>query len=569
MYKRNFLKTNRTRIQDKYIVKHLKGFKEYPDSKDIIIPHLKDVINTLGYDLNSEFIYAVDKGEKYEWKTTINKKFIKNMWSYIYKKPEMFYEHYLFEDHILQHMFPLELKNKSLKGDIHYINHDMCGCNIKDISDILILDIDCHRNNSLDVSNEYNALYHYFKKQFLYSEISSEGSYHVFIKLDKQYTLYEKRQFFIKIKQELNLYNTDIPTKLRFPFSYHYEPYKHDGYFEIYPVMDATKEIIINYKEQKGFNLQLKEKIEIPKQTYKPSKIYGRQFKSSLEHITPEQYLQSTDIIISQNNRWLPMLEICRISKFNNWSNEDTLQIIRQLDTGSNDLKKWNDSTLLKNIQSIKDNSLTYFQEHISHRPEKFISNIKHIPKQILTIIENKKLLNHIIEKSSYKLTNINKHKFSICFKEFIGYMFYNTINKKTSDKTKYLIGTQLSEQYCIMLKQHYGHLFKAFNPHEIIKCILQHSNLFKQYKHNYRGWLYNPDNPEFNFCKQYDLSNNNKHYLLDNSNILCYLLLNIIQSTCFKVIKQLNISKFFSKIIQNIKEIFDINDEDMFPIPV
>jgi len=567
MYKRNFLKTNRTK-QDKHFVKWLKEQTKSADLKHKLTIHLKDVINTLGYDLNSEFIYAVSDCSKYRWLSTINKQYIKNIWSTKNKRYEQIYEPYLFNDHILEHIFPLELKNKTNRGNIHYIEKDMCGCSVKDISDILILDIDCHDNKTLEPFNEFNTLYHYFNKQFLYSEISYEGSYHIYIKLDKQYTFYERNQFLNKIKKELNLYKTELPTKLRFPFSYHYEPYNPNT-FEIYNITQATVSIINNYKEQEGFSLQLKEKIQLPKQTYKPSKIYGRQFKSNIEHITPEQYLQSTDITISQNNRWLPMLEICRKSLFNDWSNEDTLQIIRQLDTGSNDLKKWNDSILLKNIQSIKDNSSTYFQEHISHRPEKFISNIKHIPKQILTVIENKKLLNQIIEKSGYKLTNINKHKFSICFKEFIGYMFYNTINKKTSNKTKYLIGTQLSEQYCIMLKQHYGHLFKAFNPHEIIKCILQHSSLFKQYKHNYRGWLYNPDNPEFNFCKQYDLSNNNKHYLLNNSNILCYLLLNIIQSICFKVIKQLNISKFFSKIIQNIKEIFYINDEDMFPIPV
>jgi len=571
MHKRQYFKTNRTKIQDIKFIKHLKGFKEYPDSKEIIITHLKDVINTLGYDINSEFIYAVSNGNKYDWKTTINKKFIKSYWSNIYKKPEMFYEYYNFEDHILPHIFPLELKNKSSKNDSHYINQDMCGCNIKDNSDILVLDIDAHRNNSLETYNEIDAILHYFK-EILYSEISSEGSYHVYIKLDKQYTFYERKQIFNVAKEKLNLLNTELPTKMRFPFSYHYQPYIHPYFTHewpgIYSIIEATKQIIPNYQQQKGFNPQI-EKQKIIKQEYKPSVIYGRQYKTTLIHQTPEQFLQNTNIIISANNRWLPMLEICRISNYNNWSSENTLDIIKQLDTGSNDLKKWNDTILLKNIKSIKDNSNTYYQESISHRPEKFISNIKHIPLQILPIIENKKSLNQIIIKSGYKLTNINKYKFSLCFKEFVGCMFYNTINNKQATKTKYLIGTQVSQQYCNMLKQHYGHLFKAFNPYSIITSILKHSNLFKQYKHNNRGWEFNPNNPEFNFCKQYDFINNKKHILLNNSNLLCYLIIEIFKLYFNNTIKQLYISKFFNKIKQNIKEIFEYNDEDMFPIPV
>ena len=435
----------------------------------------------------------------------------------------------------------------------------MCGCDLKIDSDILVIDIDCHKGNSLKSYNTAYTLINHFK-EYIYLEKSAEGSYHLYIKLDKNYTILQKRQYINELKKLYNITDIEMPTAIRFPFSYHYESINNlDNFKNIYPYT-AKDNIKTNYNNQTGFILyteQTTEQTSTIKNNVIPitSKIFDRSKKSNIKHYTPEEFISTTNIFISKGNRHRAMLELIRIGKFNNWNISEIKFVIKQLDLGSKDLSIWSNTKLTSIIEKIYDKCKIEYIEYITAKPDKFISNIDIIPQAILEAIQNKQFIEEIIKNCDYKLTDLNRNKFKIVLSEMMGYIYYDCINnrKTLNNKTKYIIGKQFSKQYADLMSKFYSDRFYSIDCHSIIKAILKHSKLFSQYKINTRGWYFNHLDSSNNFCKQYDLISNHKHYIFNDSNLLSYLLIVLVISNN----DQLIIQDFF--IINN-----SINDHSI-----
>lgn len=526
-------------------------------NKDIGLKHqlthqLQSTCNMLGYDLNSEFIYTTVNRDKYVWQTTINNKYRTKEYNFDTKKYDYVEKEYNFHDLILKHCFPLELKNKKRQTNTHYVHENIWGSSLKQESDIIVFDIDCHKGNTLQSYQELMSLIDYFK-EYIYLEKSYEGGFHLYIKLNAKYDMIAKRKLFENIKKEINLECTELPSRVRFPFSYHYEPCDKD--FETFNPVDSMDIIKHNYDNQHGYII--KELKEDKKVIPIISAIYERTRQSKIKHITPDEFLNITDIVIYEGYRNEPMLQICRISNFNNWTREETLHVIRNLDNGSKDLSKWGDTKLLKVIETMKNKSTIYYQESISTKPETFISNIDYVPTVLKTNIENKQFIDNIITNCNYRITELNRYKFTIILKEMIGAILYDCKNNRITinDKNnKYIIGKQFSAQYAILMKKYYPE-FSSTDVHGIIKSILKDSGLFTQYKSNIRGWSFNPNFKEGNFCKQYDFINNKKHILFKDINIVLYIIIMLFKSlNKTNNIKLLIIQDFFNSIISNIQ---------------
>jgi len=570
-YKKNKFETIREKLSE---YSDLKIIKKDPEKNQILTGKILESFSLLGYDLNSEYIYAVtDKCTNWQWYTTKNKTYPKNFWNKNDKRYEQKYTPYFLSDHILKHCFPLELKNKSKYNDSNYIHIDMCGSSFKENSDILVIDIDNHKNEgSLSIFNEFQIIKNHFENKIVYMEISKDFGLHIFVKLDKVYSLNEKQEYFKSISKEYNLTHSHLPFKMRFPLSYHYQPCDLD--LNHNNPIDTIEKIKTDYKNLSGFNINpvarnlLTEKLITNEKVYKPSALYKRQGKK-INHITPDEFLQTTDIIISKNNRHLPMLEICRISKFNNWNTDQTLNVIRNLDHGSNDLKKWDNTRLSKEIEHIKNKSKIYYSETATNycKPDTFISNEKYVPLEIKNLIQSDEFIINTIQNSNYKLTELNIKKFKAVSIELFGYIYYNTHNsKQTTRDKKYLVGIQFSPYYCELFKKYLqeSKQFISIDVYDIIHTIMQYSNFFNQYFINDRGWFYLKDNIENNYCRQYDLSNNKHHYLFNNSNIISYLLINKFQELFRNKIKVklLYIQTFINDIINKVKEYFIVDNE-------
>jgi hypothetical protein len=561
------------RTQDTKIKPLLKTINKDISLRYQLISNIKNTFDLIGYDLESEKLYAVIDRDEWKWQSTINQKYNRKIWNYKIKEPEYVNIPYDLSEHILKHCFPLELKNNTPKKTnwisnqedrigAHYIEYDMCGSYLKDNSDILIIDIDCHDGNNLKSYNTLYSLLNHFNNEYLYIEKSYEGSYHLFIKLDKEYSIIEKREFLNNIKEQYNLSNIEIPVKMRFPFSYHYEPYTHN--FEFVSIQDSLKNIKYNFDNQQGYILQTEQKEKSQKIIPIVSSIYSRQRQSKIKHITSEEFLQNTDIVISKGYRNIPMLEICRIANFNNWTDEETLFIIKQIDQGSKDLARWSDDIILKVISKMRSKSTIYYQESISCKPEKFISNIELLPDWLQSSLSDKQFIDNIIIKCKYKITDINRKKFTIALQEMFGSILYDCKNNRTtlnSKAKKYLIGKQFSSQYAQLMNKYYSDSFNSVDFHSIIKAILKYSELFSQFKSNSRGWYYNHLNKESNFCKQYDLSNNKNHILFLDNNVILYLIIQLLKSI-FKYNNKLLIIQDFFNNYSMINNDFIVQDD-------
>jgi hypothetical protein len=514
----------------------LKKIKKDPEESYQLASNFLKNFDILGYNLNSEYIYANPEFDTWNWKTTQNKTFYKTIWNIKQKKYVKIPQIYSLHNNILYHCFPLELKNKTEKK-LNYISYTLCGSDIKSESNILILDIDNHNNlGTLAPYEEWLKLKKLFSNNIIYMEMSAEYGFHIYIKLNKNYSAEDKKEYLDKIKNEHDLKFTEIPSRLRFPCSYHYQCCD----IELQPKdpFINLQEIPNKYKNIKSLKLNIY-------QNYKPSIIYSRQKKS--EYISHYKFLNSTDIIISEGNRHLPMLKICRISKYNQWTLQDTIKVIRQLDIGSKDLKKWDDKKLETIIKNIQEKSRLKPIENISNRkPDTYKSNSHLIPSQILNLIQSEDIIFKLIQESNYKLTPLNQLKFKETLIEMIGTLYYNTQNPKQAVIHKLLIGTQFSETYCNLLSEYLSEKFNiTIDCLTIVKSILKNKKIFQQYFSNKRGWLYSPDKKEYNFCKQYDFQMNKRHALLNKENILSFFISITFKTYNSESIKLLTIHDF------------------------
>lgn len=560
-------------IRDKSkLSKHLRKIKNDIQG-EYLIKDILDSFDLLGYNLKSEYIYSYTHSRGWGWKTTNYHIAETKKWNPFEKIYENEYAYYDLKEHILQHCFPLELKNHKSKSkeNKHYIGSDICGSGLKELSDILIIDIDNHNNNSQLCYEQYQIIKNHFDNQIIINEITTHIGIHSFIKLDKPYTLEYKKQYIADLKQKENLSCVDISyNKIRFPLSYHYQPVDEELTF-----IDSFKSIYTikrKYNELKGFTLsRVKEIISVPIiKKEKTESMYSR--KSNTRHITPDEFIQNPVykgeiIFISAGNRNIPMLKITQISNFNNWSIQDTLRVIRALDQGSKDLAQWTDDKLYKKIESLKNACKITYSEFLSTgKPESFISNEHLIPIEIKNVFQSKKIIKKIIHETKYKQSKLNFLKFKEVLVETIGKFYYEANNPrilKEGQDSRLLIGIQFPKPYCDLLKQHIEETKKiTINVYSIIHDIMQKSNLFKQYFSNNRGF-YNDKygKTEKNFCRQYDFILNKTNKIFNNPLLISYYIIRQLKQLFNKNIL-LIIQDFFNKILQEIKQLNSIDDK-------
>jgi hypothetical protein len=198
----------------------------------------------------------------------------------------------------------------------------------------------------------------------------------------------------------------------------------------------------------------------------------------------------------------------------------------------------------------MRSKSTIYYQESISCKPEKFISNIELLPDWLQSSLSDEQFIDSIIIKCKYKLTDLNRKKFTAALQEMFGSILYDCKNNRTTlnnKNKKYLIGKQFSSQYAQLMNKYYSNSFNSVDFHSIIKAILKYSELFSQFKSNSRGWNFNALYKEGNFCKQYDLSNNKNHILFLNDNVILYLIIQLLKSIFKYNNKLLIIQDFFN----------------------
>lgn len=577
--KNNYFAISKTK--DKELAKKLKTdliFREQTKRKCI------DFLTFLGFDLTKEYIYAfIDKDNfnSLAWRETQNHFWNKSFFDVKNRKYESKLECFVIEEKILNHAFPLELKNKvKFKNKTFYHNnvdtetlYNMSYCSntimggyLKDVSNILCVDIDNHnKKGSLYTYEIKNALVEFMKAEPIYMEISYHGGYHLYFKLDREMSLYEKKTLALEFKEKYK-YEIEIPIKMRFPNCVQYIPINHHA--EIFSYLDAIDRAYELYNIQmvstntKINTLPIKEKIKTVQ-----SSIYSRRFQSSKNKISIDDFIKNPTIEISTGNRVQPMLTIIRIGKANNWSIDDICKAIYTCNNPifpSKDLSRWSYKTLYHQVENTFKRCSIKTSEYSSSKPENFISNIKYIPSHILAKIDKNfiTLLIQQIQNNSneYKATKKNINSFTIILKEMIGSMYYNAKNNKTVKHEffkKHLIGMQYSTAFAVSLKQHYKKELETTDVWGIINIILKYSTLFVQYKANKRGWYFNSNNKEKNFCRQFDLSFNTNHKILNDTQTISLLLYHSINNFIKKYILNSSI-KIKNNIITIYTEYFN-----------
>lgn len=549
--------------------------------------YLKTFLHSLGYDLNDRWIYYLVNynGDVLCLSTDKNRSFKTKKWDYKNKKYENYID-YFTDENLITHFYPYETKRKFTKKikpectfyskkekiNMHMIDKCMLGSALKEKSNVLQLDIDCHDGNSLKTYQEYISFIDYIKKidekSILYIETSTEGSYHVYIKLDRSYTYEEKKEWVDNYKENNKCTLIDHHSAMRFPNSALYSPIDVCGE---YLTFEKSRNNAVRRSSNRypGFILKEESKlknniIEFPKRVIGETKVRSSIFTRSIRSdkinlVTPESFILDNLNSIYRNNRHFKMLEVVRIGKFNDWSINDIIKVIYSINDKTNyskDLKKWSLEKLEKNVENIyKKSKIIPFNKYggiKTNSPNAFMSNIQHLPQHNISLLESNIFLNHIIGECNYKNSDLNRTKFSIILKEMFGYIYYNTINeKKVTEKHtyKHLVGIQYPENFALKMKSHYTEL-KTTDVFGIINVVLKKSGLFKQYYINNRGWQFNTLNKDKNYCRQFDFKYNNNHILLNTSNIINYCMAMFVKLTINKL---LSIQKIFTYYINNL----------------
>lgn len=568
-----------------------KKFKSDPDFKKQVTYTIIDFVSMLGYDtLKSTPIYAIidkDTFQNIKWLHATNSERYQNIYNYKEKRFEYKPVFYDVWNRILLHSFPLELKNRTkynnrafysndvneeILFNMHYFDDTMCGCSFKEMTDVLAVDIDVHNGEgSLYSYQILQSFIEFIKSDPIYLEISPVGSYHAFFKLDKEYSTYERSTIINDFNSKYG-YSIKYENTMRFPNSISYTPFTVDG--EVLDYLEAIKLATEAYNTKQSQEIKStietiieespKSKERIEKKQYIISDIYSRVHKNKINHITPEEALQDESLNICTSNRHFPMLSIIRVAKFNNWTKDETLSFIRQKDNPlmpSKDLSRWNDSQLMKQIDKIWDSCKMTYVESIEAQPEKFISNLEHIPSNILSLINEKfikTILNQVfIYSREYRTTKKNIKSFEIVFKEMLGYIYYNSKNNKILKgdfNKKLLIGYQFSDAFFYTMKRHYPEL-KKVDVRTVGNCIMKFSGYFTQYYTNAQGWRWNEKDMTRNFCRQFDIHTNTSHILLNNKDSISYIIHNSIKKyiTLFSIINKLS-NNNYTKITYYIK---------------
>jgi len=544
----------------------------------------------LGYNMLGEFIYPVVNHREgtFSWLTTVNGTYQTTEFT-IQDNKKITYQlikNYDILDHLLKHTYPLECKNPKIKLDnygyeipnnLKYIDKDICGATIKKESDRLLVDLDCHSHEPKEQYKIFNDahLFITYLEELNYTpdliEKSREGGYHFYIKLDKIYSWKDKLNFI----NDFNLKNNthlEIKDRMRFPYSYQYQPINRNE--EIFTIPESR---IKAYENNSNLFIKANTNIIEEKEIKEPKKnkiipiisnIYERTNKSKIKHYTPEEFLNTTNISISSGHRHYEMLELVRIGKFNGWSIDEIKFVILQLNTGSKNLSIWSDDKIKSIIEKIYNKCKIEYREHISTRPEEFISNIKIIPMNIRELLEDEILLKSILYKSRKKITDLNITKCRIILMEMMGYYYYNIINpKKTKNNKskKYLKGMQYSQQYADKLKEYYFDDLENTDVMEFINLIVKCSGIFHQNFINSKGWYYNSIDKKNNFCRLFNLKSNVNNNIINNLNTLSINIIRSVRSSLISLVISNFLYRVFLNKIDNQLERLKVYEEKCF----
>ena len=547
------------------------------------INDLYDHFEFLGYDLEKEYILSyvnlkaigsennplTTKPLKiFNWITTTAGWYETNVYDIYLKKSFRVRKMCEIKDHILSHVYPLETKNPRVKNNIaspEYVKtlkqaSNTVGSSIKENSNMLVLDIDCHDGNIVKTDEVVTKLKNYLKNyncKPVLEEVCPEGGHHIYIKLDYIYTWEEKKSWLNNFNKENNT-KFELPVRMRFPHSYQYETISETGE-------------ILTPTEARDYARRNRTSISIPKLESPPeinniinlsiikeggkkniaSSLYKRKSKGSARRTDYNQFLndrtlhlknESKIIDLTAEYRHEGMCDIISAGKFSGWSIFEIFNAIKVCKNGSRDLANWSDSELLSIVTDMYNTCRQIPNGYSNEYKEiAFISNIYLIPNNIKETVLNNQILNTIISKSGLKISDRNKKDISIIFLEMLGSMYYNCINPKEvyeGKSLKYLKGMQYSIKYADRLKDHYPEL-KERDVFGIINNILKYSSVFKQFIYCDRGWKYSSVLPQNNSCRLFYLTMNINNTILVSMNKVSYFilntLLNLIKNTITK----------------------------------
>lgn len=511
------LKSNRTHIINSHYKKNSKDLLySYTDKKDIIVKH----------------IFSKDYS-KYVYKKSNVKKIIDNYVKFNPNKKEI--EKY---------------KDNSIIESAHVIGNTIHGGFVKEYSDILVLDIDNHDDLDQNLFSQqiFNFLPDELLNNIIHIEESFEKSYHIFVKLDKEYSLVEKRMFIAPINEHIKSYKSikskiEVPEKIAFPLSYRYSPVEYINE-QIKPVTTYMKlylfETIHKYNDIKGYCLNqskivvnaTEEVIIENKIQWRPSELY---FRSKTKFISKDEKIKqlksNPDFKIYSGDRWNTIHKIMREAKSYDINNDELFEIIQSNNIDSKDLSDSHKLTKLKK-ECFGSYSKTNYR-NIIQEPNKFFSNRYIIPEDILNKLHKNKFIDSVIENCGRELNDKNREIFKIVLTEMIGKFYYNIEkpkNVKNSFSNKYLIGIQFSKSECNLLKQQHG-ILKNTDVYNLLTTLYKSSGLFKQHFSCKRGWFFNPVDTSKNRCRQFDLLLNDKSIIKDK-----LILSSIITTLCSRI---------------------------------
>ena len=341
-------------------------------------------------------------------------------------------------------------------------------------SRILAFDIDQHNNNDNAKEIVKKLLKMFGKKSLILLEKSViNGGYHFYIQLNQPINDNQIKQLQKQLQNELIAENIEIKKStelIAIPGSF--------GYRILYP---------------SNWLNSLAQKDRLQQDTNIPIILNG---DAPLPLSISTFFRERSDQMIgrfpmTRNNRINNYLKVIRYCVYNNISISQCVKIIKQNNYGSKDLESWSNDKLYSDVANA------YLEwNKIANR------------KRLDTKFQSNLIDNHIIiEETTEKLLRLLSHKYdswrqesrraiNIILREMFGYILYQDkyprkIDEKLSitfEKRKHLeTGYTFDRLWLRKLKNHY-HL--RCDCMKILNLILYQSKLFKQFKHNTRGYI-------------------------------------------------------------------------------
>jgi hypothetical protein len=378
--------------------------------------------------------------------------------------------------------------------NINKISNKTFGCAQKEKSNILWLDID-NRNSFIATSVLQEALdaLCLTKEDIMFMEQNIiSGGLHVFIKFKNNISAEEFKKLEEKLNSQLIRVECVFKNKvLRLPISYEYMPIKIDkdlnlnsefissdhymktesdliqtiNKFSLSQPIDNIK--ITNYLN--GKNEQSVKKEDKWKNYWSPSnrKVL---FKRDVPEMNERKILFPS---IKMGDRWNSTKKLVPLCKSMGLSLYDTAGKIKELNESSKDLMMWSQDDVAKNIKSFYNKCNGEITSTIKYNPDYFVSNEKYLDDYMLSIIDNDKIIDEIVNRLDYHYTTVrNKHslvmkslsdekkailklQLPLMLKEICGKMIYDIKTNKSFIDKKYdkMIGFQLSDAHLIKIQ--------------------------------------------------------------------------------------------------------------------